>query len=89
MMLTVPKSHTKMNSAPRLRIVPRAPELDPISSDEAFLRHVEMECTQGYRVLDDAMADRLESLAKDQSLPTAMRARAMRARAMSALCRFG
>lgn len=84
MMTLVSKSYTPMNSAPRLRIVPRAPVIEAVPTAEAIVREAEMELAQGYRVLDDSLADRLESVARDSSLPTATRARAM-----SALCRFG
>lgn len=53
-------------------------------SPEKTLEEAEMQLSVGGRVLDDHLADRLESVANNKALPTATRARAL-----SLMCRFG
>jgi hypothetical protein len=53
-------------------------------SPEAVLAEARMELSVGHCVLDDHLAGRLESVARDTSLPMAYRAQAL-----SLMCRFG
>lgn len=54
----------------------------PVATAEATLAEADMELSVGH-ALDDHLEGRLESIAKDQALPLAIRARAL-----VAMCRF-